>query len=70
MVYLPMRYLYGKRFVGPITPTVLSLRKELFTVPYHEINWDEARNLCAKVGQIDIYFPINFILLIRDAVFH
>lgn len=50
MVYLPMSYLYGKRFVGPITPTVLSLRKELYTTPYHEVNWDEARNLCAKVG--------------------
>lgn len=49
MVYLPMSYLYGKRFVGPITSTVLSLRKELFTVPYHEIDWNEARNLCAKV---------------------
>ncbi|KAK4352553.1 hypothetical protein RND71_028071 [Anisodus tanguticus] len=49
MVYLPMCYLYGKRFVGPITPTVLSLRKELFTVPYHEVDWDEARNECAKI---------------------
>ncbi|OWM86882.1 hypothetical protein CDL15_Pgr015918 [Punica granatum] len=54
MVYLPMSYLYGKRFVGPITPTVLSLRKELYTVPYHEIDWDEARNLCAKE---DLYYP-------------
>lgn len=51
MVYLPMCYLYGKRFVGPITPTVLSLRKELFTVPYHEVDWDKARNECAKVGR-------------------
>ncbi|KAB5514826.1 hypothetical protein DKX38_028732 [Salix brachista] len=49
MVYLPMSYLYGKRFVGPITPTVLSLRKELFAAPYHEIDWNQARNLCAKV---------------------
>ncbi|KAK4396655.1 Cycloartenol Synthase [Sesamum angolense] len=49
MVYLPMSYLYGKRFVGPITPTVLSLRKELYTVPYHEIDWDIARNECAKM---------------------
>ncbi|KAJ6354922.1 hypothetical protein OIU77_005509 [Salix suchowensis] len=48
MVYLPMSYLYGKRFVGPITPTVLSLRKELFAAPYHEIDWNQARNLCAK----------------------
>ncbi|CAD5318258.1 unnamed protein product [Arabidopsis thaliana] len=54
MVYLPMSYLYGKRFVGPITSTVLSLRKELFTVPYHEVNWNEARNLCAKE---DLYYP-------------
>ncbi|XP_019264151.1 PREDICTED: cycloartenol Synthase-like isoform X2 [Nicotiana attenuata] len=54
MVYLPMCYLYGKRFVGPITPTVLSLRKELFTVPYHEIDWNKARNECAKE---DLYYP-------------
>ncbi|KAG5242921.1 cycloartenol synthase family protein [Salix suchowensis] len=54
MVYLPMSYLYGKRFVGPITPTVLSLRKELFTVPYHEIDWNQARTLCAKE---DLYYP-------------
>ncbi|NP_001310632.1 cycloartenol synthase [Ricinus communis] len=54
MVYLPMSYLYGKRFVGPITPTVLSLRKELYTVPYHEIDWNQARNQCAKE---DLYYP-------------
>ncbi|XP_038710034.1 cycloartenol synthase 2 [Tripterygium wilfordii] len=54
MVYLPMSYLYGKRFVGPITSTVLSLRKELYTVPYHEIDWNHARNLCAKE---DLYYP-------------
>ncbi|KAI3767634.1 hypothetical protein L2E82_17932 [Cichorium intybus] len=54
MVYLPMSYLYGKRFVGPITSTVLALRKELFTVPYHDIDWNEARNLCAKE---DLYYP-------------
>lgn len=59
MVYLPMSYLYGKRFVGPITSTVLSLRKELFTVPYHEIDWNEARNLCAKVRrEIDCFVTI------------
>lgn len=51
MVYLPMSYLYGKRFVGPITPTVLALRKELYTLPYHEIEWNQARNQCAKVGE-------------------
>ncbi|KAK4391920.1 Cycloartenol synthase 2 [Sesamum angolense] len=54
MVYLPLSYLYGKRFIGPITPTVLSLRKELYTVPYHKIDWKRARNKCAKE---DLYYP-------------
>ncbi|XP_024030983.1 cycloartenol synthase 2 isoform X2 [Morus notabilis] len=54
MVYLPMCYLYGKKFVGSITPMVLSLRKELFTVPYNEIDWNKARNLCEKE---DLYYP-------------
>ncbi|PRQ60758.1 putative cycloartenol synthase [Rosa chinensis] len=54
MVYLPMSYLYGKRFVGPIDGLILSLRRELYTLPYHLIDWDEARNLCAKE---DLYYP-------------
>ncbi|PRQ51835.1 putative beta-amyrin synthase [Rosa chinensis] len=49
MVYMPMSYLYGKRFVGPITPLVLQLREELFIQPYNEINWKKVRHLCAKV---------------------
>ncbi|XP_065623510.1 cycloartenol synthase [Quercus suber] len=49
MVYLPMSYLYGRRYVGPINGIALSLRRELYTQPYHQINWDQARNLCAKV---------------------
>nr|XP_051192225.1 cycloartenol synthase-like isoform X2 [Lolium perenne] len=54
MVYFPMSYVYGKRFVGPITPVVLNLRKELYKVPYGEIDWDKARNQCAKE---DLYCP-------------
>ncbi|KAK2985248.1 hypothetical protein RJ640_015956 [Escallonia rubra] len=49
MVYLPMSYLYGKRFVGPVNSTILSLRGELYTRPYHEIDWDMTRNECAKL---------------------
>ncbi|KAF8038676.1 hypothetical protein BT93_B1269 [Corymbia citriodora subsp. variegata] len=54
MVYLPMSYLYGKRFVGHIDSTVLSLRRELYPTYYHQIDWDKARNLCAKE---DLYYP-------------
>ena len=44
MVYMPLSYLYGKRFVGPITPLVLQLREELFLQPYNEINWKKVRH--------------------------
>ncbi|KAK9931606.1 hypothetical protein M0R45_018878 [Rubus argutus] len=54
MVYLPMSYLYGKRFVGSLNDLILSLRRELYTFPYHLIDWDQARNLCAKE---DLYYP-------------
>ncbi|GMN53543.1 hypothetical protein TIFTF001_022667 [Ficus carica] len=54
LVYMPMSYLYGKRFVGPITKLVKSLRQELYTEPYHQINWNKARNTVAKE---DLYYP-------------
>ncbi|KAL2458182.1 Cycloartenol synthase [Forsythia ovata] len=54
LVYMPMSYLYGKRFVGPITGLVLSLRQEIYTEQYHEINWNTARNICANE---DLYYP-------------
>ncbi|KAJ4725479.1 Terpene cyclase/mutase family member [Melia azedarach] len=53
MVYMPMSYLYGKRFVGPITPLILQLREELYIQPYHEVNWRKSRHLCAKE---DLYY--------------
>jgi hypothetical protein len=53
--------LYGKRFVGPITPLILELREELYVEPYHTINWRTARHLCAKVMMdFCIYIPFNF----------
>ncbi|XP_025823340.1 achilleol B synthase-like isoform X3 [Panicum hallii] len=48
MVYMPMAYIYGKKFVGPITPTILAIRNEIYNVPYNEINWSKARTSCAK----------------------
>ncbi|XP_044464572.1 cycloartenol synthase 2-like [Mangifera indica] len=54
MVYLAMSYLYGKRFVGPINLLIISLRGELYTLPYKNIDWDHARNQCAEE---DLYYP-------------
>ena len=53
MVYLPMSYMYGIR--GTCKPTALTaaLREELYPMPYESINWDAARNLCAKE---DLYY--------------
>ncbi|CAN1191093.1 Beta-amyrin synthase [Linum perenne] len=53
-LYAPMSYLYGKRFVGTITPLVQQLRKELHTQPYYKINWKKTRHLCC---QEDLYYP-------------
>ena len=50
MVYMPMSYLYGKRFVGPITPLIEQLREELYLQPYNEIKWKKVRHLCAPVS--------------------
>ncbi|XP_057768199.1 lupeol synthase-like [Salvia miltiorrhiza] len=58
LVYMPMSYLYGKRFVGPITGLIRSLRDELYNEPYYEINWNKARNTCAKE---DLYYPHPFV---------
>ncbi|TKY46466.1 Cycloartenol synthase 2 [Spatholobus suberectus] len=55
---LPMSYLYGRRFVGSMDAIVLSLRTELYTLPYHLLNWNQAKNLCAKE---DLYHPISMI---------
>ncbi|MCD7455484.1 hypothetical protein HAX54_028326 [Datura stramonium] len=62
LVYMPMSYLYGKRFVGTITSLVQSIRDEIHTQPYHEIDWNKARNTCA---QEDLYYPHP---LIQDTV--
>lgn len=49
MVYLPMAYLYGKKFVGPTAPTILALREEIYSAHYLTIDWAQARSACAKV---------------------
>ncbi|KAG8376324.1 hypothetical protein BUALT_Bualt09G0051400 [Buddleja alternifolia] len=58
LVYMPMSSLYGKRFVGPITGLVGTLREEIYIDPYTEINWNQTRNTCAKE---DLYYPHPFV---------
>ncbi|MCL7044684.1 hypothetical protein MKW94_019766, partial [Papaver nudicaule] len=67
LVYLPMSYLFGKRFVAPITDFILSLREELHVQPYNEINWSPMRHVCCKE---DLYYPRSYLQnLIWDTVY-
>uniref|UniRef100_A0A0E0R722 Terpene cyclase/mutase family member n=2 Tax=Oryza TaxID=4527 RepID=A0A0E0R722_ORYRU len=45
-------------FVGPITPTILEIREELYNIPYSEIDWKKARDCCAKE---DLRYPCSWI---------
>ena len=59
MVYLPMAYCFGHRFIGKKTELVNELRTELYTEDYHLINWKKARNTCADA---DLYYPQSLVL--------
>jgi hypothetical protein len=58
-----MSYIYGKRFVGRMTPLVLELRNELYEDPYNLIDWNKARNQCAKVCWRDYLLALKLIQL-------
>jgi achilleol B synthase len=49
ITYRSIAFLYAKRFVGPITATILALRNELYNLPYDQIDWTKEGNTCAKV---------------------
>jgi len=58
MVYLPMGYLYGSRFIysqAETDPLIEELRNELYCEPYDSIEWDRTRHL---VASMDNYSPI------------
>nr|BAF35580.1 multifunctional triterpene synthase [Kandelia candel] len=67
LTYIAMSYLYGKKFVGPITPLILQLREEIYNEPYDEINWSRMRHLCAKE---DNHYPHTLTqIILWDAIY-
>ncbi|KAK9893549.1 terpene synthase [Cystobasidium minutum MCA 4210] len=58
-VYIPMGYLFGKRFQVPLNKLTQSLREEIYVEPYATINWPSCRNKCARV---DLYCPHSKLL--------
>ncbi|XP_021294248.1 beta-amyrin synthase-like [Herrania umbratica] len=66
--YAPMSYLYGKKFVGPITELILSLRDEIYIQPYEKIDWNKARHSCLKE---DVYRPYPMVqILLWDTLYY
>jgi hypothetical protein len=62
MVYLPMGYLYGSRFVykdAETDATIHSLRNELYCEDYADIPWVKTRNW---VSPLDDYSPIPLVM--------
>lgn len=64
MVYLPMGYLYGSRFIysdAETDPLIAELRQELYCHSYNSIDWDSTRHL---VAPMDNYSPIPLFMKI------
>lgn len=59
MVYLPMGYIFGGHFVGPITLLIHDLRQEMYTSEYSKINWPAQRN---NVSNLDMYTPHSLLI--------
>jgi lanosterol synthase len=58
-VFLPMSYIWSKKWSYPLTPLTRQLRQELFTEPAESISWASHRNsICPK----DNYHPKSWFL--------
>ena len=66
MVYLPMSYLYSRRYVyskAESDPLILSLRKELYCEDYDSIPWMKTRHC---VAPMDNYSPILWMMKVAQ----
>lgn len=59
MVFLPMGYIYSKRWSCEETEITRGLKNELFVQPYAEINWASHRN---SIAAGDNYHPKSWLL--------
>jgi lanosterol synthase len=58
-VFLPMSYIWSKKFVMPETPLVRQLRQELFVQPYESLDFLSHRN---SIAAEDNYHPKSWLL--------
>lgn len=53
-VFLPMSYIWSRRYSHPLNDLTRSLRNELYTSPYDSISWSSVRN---HISPHDNYHP-------------
>jgi hypothetical protein len=76
MVYLPMCFIYCKRFVPADIeqdPILMGLRSELYleNEHYDSIKWDSFRQTCAPIDEYSPVFYSSFIsFLFLAKIFH
>lgn len=73
IVYLPMSYLYAKRFVTPLTNVLADIRDEIYPTRYADVDWDEARGAVATSDSYAHYSKTlkwSFKLLAKLEPFH
>ena len=58
-VFLPMSFIFSKRFIHPLTPLTRQLREELYVEPYDTIDFASHRN---SVSAYDNYHPKTWLL--------
>ena len=52
LIYMAMAAIYPRRFQGPVTPVIASLREELFPQGYDNVDFSEGRN---RLRTADLY---------------
>lgn len=62
---IPLGYLYGSKFKGPLTPLVEQIRQEIYTTPYASIDFSLHRN---NIHPVDIYCPHHPVLDVLNTV--
>jgi len=67
MVYLPMCYVYCKRFAPDVSkdPVLQALRQELYKEDYDTIDWNAYRQTCAA---IDEYSPLQPVMKVAQDI--
>lgn len=65
MVYLPMSYAYGKRYVCAPDQTLEALRKELYPRGYENTDWKKARYHCCS---LDLYHAPSLFMKLANSL--